>query len=458
MRARTQSAGRHWSSKFLFLAVAIGSAVGISNIWKFTYVAGANGGGAFVLIYVLALAGVALPALIAEFLIGRRGGASMVGTMRALSQREGISTAWRLYALVAITAIFIALSFYCVVAGWTIDYFVQSLVGRLKGVSADQASAALGAMQAAPARMAFYEAIFIALTAVIVAQGLHKGIERVLKWLTPGLFVILLMLFVYAIVAADFAAGFAFLFKPDFSKLTAEIVLMAVGQAFFSLGVGVGVMMTIGAYMKKDFSIVRSAIVVAVADGGVALVAGMAIFPIVFTYHLSPAEGPGLIFATLPIAFGQMPGGAVFGGLFFLLMAIAALTSAITILEAVIASLEDTTRFSRGTLSLVSGIALWVFGLGTVFSFNIWSQVHPMAWLGVLTDRTVFGVLDYLVSNILMPVGGILVAVLAGWALSRASCVDELGVGDGRLFRLWRFLVRYIVPVAIGGVFIASLR
>lgn len=441
----------------MFFAAAIGSAVGISNIWKFTYVAGENGGGAFVLIYVMAIAFVALPALTAEFLIGRRGGASVEKTMENLAARDGIGRAWRYYGLMAVLGAFLALSFYSVVAGWTLDYFVVSLFGSFEGMTVKGSADALGDLLANPGRMMVSQLVFVALTTMVVAAGVRRGLERTLKWMTPGLFVILVVLLAYAFIEGDFPAALKFMFVPDFAQLDANTVLMAVGQAFFSLGIGLGVLMTVAAYMDQKTSILKAAAVVAFTDGFVALLAGMAIFPIVFANKLSPAEGPGLIFATLPVAFGQIPGGAIIGPLFFLLMAFAALTSAITILETIVAWGEDYSGFSRRKIALLTGILLWIVGLGTVFSFNIWEEVYPAAWIPALSEKTLFGVLDYLVSNLMMPIGGVAVAVLAGWSLSRRSSLQELAIGDGRVFKSWRFLVRYLVPVAITLLFLVNL-
>jgi NSS family neurotransmitter:Na+ symporter len=448
---------RQWSSQLVFFAAAIGSAVGISNVWKFTYVAGENGGGAFVLVYVGAIALVALPALIAEFLVGRRGGASVVKSMENLSERDGISRAWRYYGQMAALGAFIALSFYAVVAGWTVDYFYQALNDGFKGVDAEGSAAALDALMSDPARMVLSQLIFLGLTAVTVAGGIKKGLERVLKWLTPALFAILLILLVYAIFEGDFAAGARFLFVPDFSRLNAQTLLMAVGQAFFSLGIGLGVLFTIGAYMDHDTSIIKAGIVVALADGSVALLAGLAIFPIVFAHGLSPAEGPGLIFATLPVAFGQMPGGFVLGPLFFVLMAIAALTSAITILETVVATVEDYSGLSRRVIVFWVSLLLFFAGLGTVLSFSELSGFYPLDFIPAFEGRTIFGSLDYIVSNFMMPAGGVLIAMLAGWGLSRTATLNELGISDAVFFRSWRVLVRFLVPVAIGLVFIVNL-
>jgi len=275
--------------------------------------------------------------------------------------------------------------------------------------------------------------------------------------MTPGLFVILLVLLLYAMIEGDFRAAAHFLLVPDFSQMDANTILMAVGQAFFSLGIGLGVLMTVAAYMGQETSILRAAAVVAFTDGLVALLAGLAIFPIVFANQLSPTEGPGLIFATLPVAFARIPGGSIVGPLFFLLMAFAALTSAITILETIVAWGEDYSGLSRRKFSLLTGALLWLIGLGTVFSFNIWADFHPLSGLPALSEKTIFGALDYVVSNLMMPVGGVAVAVLAGWSLSAKASRDELAISNGIVFRSWRFLVRYLVPVAIALLFLANL-
>ena len=442
----------------LLLAAAVGSAVGISNVWKFTYVAGENGGGAFVLVYICAIAFVALPALIAEFLIGRRGGAGVVKTMHNLRDRDAVSPAWRYYGYMAALGAFIALSFYSVIAGWTIDYFFHSVTNGFSGVTAEDTATALDELMLDPGRMMVSQVIFLGLTALTVAAGIRRGLEKVLRWLTPALFVLLITLVIYAAIAGDVAAGAAFLFVPDFSQLDAETVLLAVGQAFFSLGIGLGVLLTIGAYMDGRSSILRASIVVAAADAGVALLAGLAIFPIVFANGLSPAEGPGLIFATLPVAFGQMPAGVVLGPMFFMLMAIAALTSAITILETVVSVIEDYSGISRRRIVLVVALLLWLAGLGTVFSFSSLEDFHPLQFIPAFESRNIFESIDYIVSNWMMPAGGVLVAVLAGWGLSRTATLEELQMSNGRWYQVWLFLVRYLVPVAITLVFLVNLQ
>ena len=448
---------RKWSSNLMFLAAAIGSAVGISNVWKFTYVAGENGGGAFVLIYIAAIAVIALPALIAEFLVGRRGGASVVKSMDNLAEREGTSHAWRYYGQMAALGAFIALSFYCVVAGWTVDYFYHSVVHGFDGITAEESAAALDELLGDSRRMIVSQLVFLGLTGITVALGVRRGLETALRYLTPALFIILIALLIYAMIAGDFAAGVRFLFVPDFSKVDTNTVLMAIGQAFFSLGIGLGVLLTIGAYMDHKSSIIKASLIVAAADGGVALIAGLAIFPIVFAHGLSPAEGPGLIFATLPVAFGQMPGGNILGPLFFVLMALAALTSAITILETVVATVEDYSGMSRVRITVALTVILWLVGLGTVYSFGSLSDFHPLGFLPAFAERNIFESLDYIVSNFMMPAGGVLIAVLAGWGLSKAATLDELQTDETAFYRVWRVLVRYVVPIAIALVFAANI-
>ena len=447
---------RKWSNNLMFFAAAIGSAVGISNVWKFTYVAGENGGGAFVLTYILAIVFVALPALIAEFLVGRRGGASVVKTMDNLKQQDGISSTWRYYGQMAALGAFIALSFYSVIAGWTIDYFFRSLTVGFSGITAPQTEVVLNELMFNPGRMILSQLVFISLTALTVAAGIRQGLERVLRWLTPTLFVLLIVLLIYGVLAGDVAAAAKFLFVPDFSKLNAETVLLAVGQAFFSLGIGLGVLLTIGAYMDQKSSILRASLIVAGADAGVALLAGLAIFPIVFAYDLSPAEGPGLIFLTLPVAFGSMPGGAILAPLFFSLMAIAALTSAITILETIVSAMEDYSNMSRRKIVVLVAGMLWFVGLGTVFSFGELADFHPLEFVPAFENRNIFESLDYIVSNWMMPAGGMLIAILAGWGINRAATREELHLPPGVIYSFWHVLVRYVVPAAIALVFIAN--
>ena len=444
-----------WSSNLLFLIIAIGTEAGIANVWKFSYLAGANGGGLFVALYFLALVVVAVPALMAEMMIGRHGGASAVGTLRILVARDGISPLWKVFGVMATLAVFLILSYYCVICGWMVDYFILGLRGGFGAMDAPAAAAAYQSMLADPLRMLFYSGVILAITALVVAGGVNKGIERVSGVLTPLRFAILLGLLVYSIGFADIGAAARFLFLVDWSRLTTAVVLTATGQAFFSLGIGVGVMLTMGAYMKPEYSIPRAVFTVAIAQGLVALIAGLAIFPLVFSYGLAPTQGPGLLFVTLPVAFGKMPYGQWFGTGLFLTLSFAAVTATTVILETIVSVLEDTTRFSRGILTAACAAAIWFTGILTVLSFNRWSGFFPLRYVGIASRKTPFELLDYLTSNLMMPAGGLMVALIGGWALSREAVRKELGLADGFPFALWRGLVRYVVPLAVVVIFLS---
>ncbi|MFT4045668.1 MAG: sodium-dependent transporter [Solimonas sp.] len=447
--------GKTWSSNLLFLIAAIGTEAGIANVWKFSYLAGANGGGLFVALYFIAVIVIAAPALMAEMLIGRLGGRSVMGNMRMLAERHGASRFWQSFGVLALVCIFLILGYYLVVCGWMLYYFVLSLTHGFAGTTVHSAAAMNAKMMASPAAMLACSGAFVLATSFVVARGINRGIERVAGVLTPLRFAILLGLFAYAVCFADVGAAARFLFTFDLSKLNGHIVIVAVGQAFFSLGIGVGTMMTMGAYMRAEYSIPRTVMTVAIAQGLVALLSGLSIFPLVFHYGLEPAQGPALIFVTLPVAFAQMPGGAVFGALLFMLLSFAALTATIVMLETIVAFLEEYTALSRPALAWLSGLALWLSGFFTVLSFNRWRDVHPLQWLGLTSDKTIFDLLDYLTSNLLMPAGGLMVALMAGWALSRDTVRRELGLGDGPAFRLWRGAVRYVVPVVVLILFIS---
>ncbi|MBL7864228.1 MAG: sodium-dependent transporter [Cyclobacteriaceae bacterium] len=452
----TEQRAPGWSSNYLFIMASIGSSVGLSNIWKFTYLAGENGGGTFVFVYLVSLLVMGIPILGAELLIGRRGGKSMVGSLQVLAARDGIHPRWSIFGWVSMTGVFLILTFYCVIAGWTLDYTITSFTGMLDELDAASAVVFYNDLLDNPLRMMIGQGVFVMATAWIVALGIKDGLERSISWMMPTLFLILIALLVYAMFTAEFLQAVEFMFKPDFSKLTARTALAAFGQAFFSLGIGVGVMLTYGAYMPRTSHVLKSAAIISFSDGFASMLAGLAIFPIVFQYGLSPAEGPGLIFMTLPIAFGKMPGGGVVGALFFLLLFVAALTSSISLLESVVAHLVETTRYGRKKISIVAGILLWLIGLATVFSFNIWKEFTPLPF-GPLEGKTLFGLLDYFGSNLLMPVGGILMAIIAGWLLSPKVCDEELLHPKPLHMMLWRFLIRFIAPTAVAMIFLANL-
>lgn len=448
----TTSTNKTWTNTTLFLLASIGSTVGLANIWKFPYLAGENGGGAFVIVYLLSQLVLGIPILAAELLIGRRGGRSLVGSLQTMIHTDGLNKRWTTFGWIAMLGVFLILSFYCVIAGMTLDYTLQSLLGNLADLSAETSATFYQSLLADPLRLMTAQGVFVLATGWIVAQGVQGGLERYTGWMTPALFILLVGLVIYAMLSGAFTAGLRFLFQPDFTRITPRVVLAAFGQAFFSLGIGVGVILTYGAYMPKHTSIVRSAATIAFSDSLAAILAGLAIFPIVFKYGLSPGEGPGLIFVTLPVAFAQMPGGLVVAAIFFLLLFFAALTSSISLMESIVSHLEEILPFRRPRITLVVSLLLWVVGLATVFSFNIWSGVKPLA------GKNLFELIDYFGSNLLMPIGGMLMAILAGWLISTQVSRDLLPLQHKLLFRIWLILIRFVAPVVVFLIFVSNLR
>jgi len=444
-----------WSSRLIFVLAATGSAVGLGNIWKFPYIAGENGGGAFVLVYLGCIAIIGIPIMIAEILLGRRGRQSPINTMTALAEECGCSPRWGWLGWIGVVAGFLIMSFYSVVAGWALAYVLEAASGSFYGLDGDSAGAAFGALIGNPGQATFWHTLFSVMTAVVVAKGVRSGLERAVRILMPALFILLVLLLGYAINTGYFTDGLNFLFRPDFSKLTAEGVLAALGHAFFTLSLGMGAIMVYGSYMPRSASITTTTVIIALMDTVVALVAGMAIFPIVFANGLVPSAGPGLVFVSLPIAFGEMPGGMVFGTLFFVLLSFAAWTSAISIVEPAVAFLVENRGVSRRrSATLVVGFA-WLLGLLTVMSFSDWAFSFEFA--GAVKENGIFDILDILTTSFLLPLGGLAIAIFAGWAMTRASVVDELGIGEGLRFRLWYLLVRFISPVALVILFLHSL-
>jgi NSS family neurotransmitter:Na+ symporter len=457
MEGQRKSIHGQWSSRLAFILAATGSAVGLGNIWKFPYIAGENGGGAFVLVYLLCIAVIGIPIMMAEVMIGRRGRQSPINTMRSLAGEERAARAWVLLGWAGVLAGFLILSYYSVIAGWALAYVFRTGSGLFTGLTADGVQSIFTNMVSDPERLLAWHTIFITMTMVVVARGVRGGIEKAVKFLMPGLFILLFILVGFAWNSGSFEQGIKFLFEPDFSKLSANGVLIAMGHAFFTLSLGMGAIMVYGSYLPAGTSIAKVSIAVSVMDTLVALLAGMAIFPIVFANGLEPGAGPGLIFQTLPIAFGHMDYGAFFGMLFFVLLVFAAWSSAISLIEPAVAWLVENWGLSRVKASVVAGVVTWLFGLMTVFSFNLWSEFKPLSGFEAFRDSTVFDLLDYLTANIMLPLGGLLIAIFAAWKMSRTSSADELGMGDRFFYPLWRFLVRYITPIAVIIVFLNAI-
>ncbi len=446
-----------WSGRFVFILASIGAAVGLGNIWKFPYTLGSSGGSAFVLVYLLAILLIATPIMLSEMIIGRHAKKSAPSAMRNIAVQNNASPYWQVVGWMGLLALLFVLSFYSVIAGWTAAYLFKTVTGGLSGLSAEDVGSDFGAFLHRPTWMTVWHFLFTAVTVFIVSRGVRIGLEKLVRVLMPALFVMLLALVVYAGVTGEFARTLEFLFSPDLTKITPAVVLAAIGQAFFSVNVGVGAVLTYSAYLPDDVNLFRSAIAVSIGDTLVALLAGLAIFPIVFAHGLNPSEGPGLIFVTLSTAFAAMPGGNVVGALFFATLLFAALTSSISMLETMTARACEVRGMSRPKAAMIIGACTFVLGLVTVLSFSRWEHFYPLQGIAALSEKTPFGLIDYLVTNILMPLGGMLYAVFAGWWISRQTLVDELGVGEGAIFTLWLVLARVVAPLAIAAVFAFNL-
>ena len=449
-----------WSSRWIFILAATGSAVGLGNIWRFPYLTGENGGGAFVLVYLFCVVMMGIPIMMAEILLGRRGRKSPVNTMHTLAAEEGLNSNWYLLGWLGVIAGFIILSYYSVIAGWTIAFIFKTGMGDFIGLNADQTTAIFSELISNPVVLLFWHTIFMFLTIYIVSRGVKSGLEQAVKFLMPALFILLLIMVAYAMSTEKFFDGLSYLFIPDFGSLAdknlfSDVFLPALGQAFFSLSIGMGAIMIYGSYLSKESSITFNCFVIALADTSVAILAGVAIFPIVFTYGLEPSGGPGLIFISLPIAFGQMPFGTFFGSLFFILLMFAAWTSSISLLEPAVSWFVENRNMTRIKAAYIAGFIAWFLGLLTVLSFNHWAFEFTFA--GTIKENGLFDIFDILTSNIMLPLGGVLVAIFTSWLMSRSSTIDELGVGDKNIYKIWRFIVRYIAPLGVIIIFLNAM-
>lgn len=442
-----------WSSGFVFILAATGSAVGLGNIWKFPYITGENGGGTFVLVYLLCIALIGLPVMMAEIMLGRRGKRSPINTMSVLAEEEGRSRSWVALGWMGVVAGFLILSYYSVIAGWAMSYVFRTGSGMFLGATADGVNSIFSDLVSDPERLLAWHTLFMVITMIVVARGVKHGLEKAVIYLMPMLFVLLLLIVAYAMTTGYFIEGLAYLFTP--SAITGNGVLIAMGHAFFTLSLGMGAIMVYGSYLPEGISIAKAAFYIALADTVVALLAGMAIFPIVFANGLEPGAGPGLIFKTLPIAFGHMDGGTMIGVAFFTLLVFAAWTSAISLIEPAVAWLVENKGMNRIYAAVYIGIATWAVGIGSVLSFNVWSD-KTISIPFLFKDKNFFDTLDFMTSNIMLPLGGLFIAIFAVWIMAEKSSRDELDTSDF-IYKLWRFLVRYVTPIAVIIVFLNAL-
>jgi NSS family neurotransmitter:Na+ symporter len=438
---------KHWSTGLGFILATTGAAVGLGNLWRFSFLAGENGGGAFVLIYIACVFLIGMPIMLAELALGRSGGGSAVHSIRTLIAKTGTNRGWQIIGGLSIFIPFVGIAYYSVVGGWTVDYAVHSLVGRVASPDSGVAGARFEIMLASPWRLLIAHSLFMLGVMMVLIRGVQGGIEALSRLLMPALFIMLAGLMAYALITGDAARALSFLFSPDWSAVTGKTVILAAGQAFFSLAIGVGIMITYGAYVPNTISLGRSVAIIAMVDTVVALMAGLAIFPLVFAQGLDPAGGPGLIFVTLPTAFGQMSGGVVVGAIFFILLFFAAFTTGIGTLEPVVAWISERRGLSRTKSTLLAGCAAWFVGIAALLSFNIWKDFHPFNAVPGFVGKGVFDTMDFAIASVLLPFNGFLIALFTGWIVV-PLVRGKLGLSPF-LETLWIWTLRIIIPLAI---------
>jgi NSS family neurotransmitter:Na+ symporter len=441
-----------WSSRLAFMLAATGSAVGLGNIWRFSYVTAENGGGAFVLIYLACILAVGLPLMMAEVMVGRAGRQSPINSLVTLARDSGASSAWGLIGWAGILAGILILSFYCIIAGWTLSYGVTYFTGLFSaGPAVSDSGAHFDSLTSSTPWLLFWHGVFVVLTVVVVARGVEQGLEKAVRFLMPALFLLLLALAGYGVTTGHFGEAVSYLFTPDFSEVSGGTVLAALGQAFFSLSLGMAALIAYGAYLPGDVSIPKVAGGVCIADTAVALIAGMAIFPVVFAFNLDPgAAGPGLVFVALPNAFAQMgAGGDLYGLAFFALLAFAAWSSSISMLEGGTAYLVERGLSRVAAACTLGGIA-GILGVASALSFTYWSEVR-------LLGRNILDFVNYLASDLMLPLGGLAISVFASWVLAARIRRSQLaGLGEGG-YQVWRWLCLIVAPALILVVFLGSL-
>ena len=444
-----------WASNIGFIMACIGAAVGLGNIWKFPYMTGTQGGGAFVLIYLASIFAIATPIAAAELLIGRSGQSDAVSSVRKLARdnQRGEWLGW--VGGIAVLGAFTLLTFYAVIAGWVSAYIISAASGGLSSLDAQSSGAHFSALLAEPGKMIAHQILFLLLLGLILVRKLSSGLERANLVLMPSLIFMLIAIAIYGAIIGDLSAALGFLFTPDFSKITPQVIQSAIGHGFFSVGVGAAMLITYGAYVDKKIDLGKTAILIALADTVIALLAGIGIFSIVFGQSLDATAGPGLIFTTLPLAFAQIPAGGWVALVFFFLVYFAALTSGLSLAEVIIRWAENRFSWSRPRATIIMMGLTFVVGLATVFSFNIWQDVR-LSDVGHLADKTLFDVKDYLVTAYIMPLGGLGAIMFASWALPQAAAREALGSRE-LLFKLWLGASRFVAPIGIIWIIVANL-
>ncbi|PMC39201.1 hypothetical protein CJ195_04495 [Bacillus sp. UMB0899] len=438
-----------WSSKISFILAAAGSAIGLGAIWKFPYVAGTSGGGVFFLIFILFTLLVGLPLLLGEFIIGRSTKSDAILAYKQIAP----NSSWHLIGRLGVITCFILLSFYSVVGGWILIYLVKALTGDLSGLTEQQYGELFGASISDPIITVVAQLIFLLITSYVVSKGISNGIEKASKFMMPALFILFVFIIIRSVTLDGAMEGIIFFLKPDFAKVTSETVLYAMGQSFFALSVGVSVMVTYSSYLSKNENLPQSAVSIVGLNLLVALLAGLAIFPAVFSFGLAPDAGPVLLFNVLPTVFNQMPFGTVFLVAFLLLFLFATLTSAFSMLEIIVAPISKGNEKKRRLFSWVIGLCIFAVGIPSALSYGVLSDI-------TIFGKSIFDAADFLVSNMLMPLGALLIALFVPLKMPKKALLEELQQGSSiskKIFTCWYLLLKYVAPIVIIVVFLDVL-
>ncbi|MGF1550172.1 MAG: sodium-dependent transporter [Sphingomonadaceae bacterium] len=468
--AASATAQDHWSSRWAFILAAVGSAVGLGNLWRFPSEAGANGGGAFVIFYIFCVLLIGLPLLLSETLIGRHGQSSAVESVRNVARESRASGGWAALALVGMLAAYLILTFYSVIAGWVLYYigvFVSDFLaavgngtlldGAFAGWSGDEVQGLLPALFENNAMMLALHALFMAITVYVVMRGVSGGIEKIAVWLMPAFFFLFLGITVYGAFTGAFAEALEFLFAFEPARLLhGPVMLSALGQAFFSLSLGSAVMITYGAYADRGVNLASTSATIAAADTSVAIIAGLAIFPIVFAAGLAADAGPTLMFQTLPASFQAMPAGSLIGLLFFVMVFFAALTSSVSLLDVATRWAIGQFGVRRFRAALILGVIAFLIGIFSALSFNVIAEWYPLQFIPIFEEQNFFGIVDRLSGQLLLPLSGLLTALFIGWIADRRLTDRENGISGG-LHLFWRFLVAWLCPIALTLILVLGL-
>lgn len=442
----TKDNREQFKSRFGFIMAVAGSAVGLGNIWRFPYITGVHGGGAFVIIYLVSIFIIGATIALTEMAIGRHGGSDVVEAYGQYDKR------FKIPGYLSMIAVTVLLSFYNIIGGWSIYYFIQTISGKLTGLDAAQVEAVFGNFVSNSPQVALFTIIFLAVNTIVIIKGITEGIEKVSSIVMPSLFVLLIILVIRSVTLPGAKEGIIWYLKPDFSKVTGSTFVAAVGQAFFTLSLGSGAMATYASYLSKDESLPSATASTVIIDTLVALLAGLAILPAVFAFGVSPGEGPGLVFVTLPSVFGQMPFGTIFSAIFFVFFFFAALTSSISMLEVSVTYIIENTNIDRKKAAIIMSIVVLLLGIPPLMSFGNWSHIEIFG-LGL------FDLYDYFVSNISMPLVGLAGAIVICWVWDKEVTKDETtssGKVEFKLFDVWYNLTKYVVPILLIFVFLTA--